>query len=88
MCIHCYRNVFTEPLPGNDKRPWKAAELKVVFSLHPNPTHIRKPTLLRTIVTGQSVCKNQRLGRPQFWPHYFGFQSSGVTYNKQDDLRR
>jgi hypothetical protein len=38
MCIHCHRNVFTKPLPGNDKGAWKAADLlKLLFPLQPNP---------------------------------------------------
>jgi hypothetical protein len=43
VCIHCHWNVFTEPLPGNDKGPWKAAELlEVMVSLQPNPNSYKE----------------------------------------------
>jgi hypothetical protein len=67
-----------------------AAELlKLEFSLQPNPNSYKENNSAQD--RSITVCKNQRnqrLGRPQFWPHYFSFQSSGVTNNKQDDLRK
>jgi hypothetical protein len=96
MSILCHRNVLMYLLShclamirGHEKQANRAELLKVMFSLQPNPnSYMEKDSLLRTVVTGQSVCKNQRLGRPHFWPHYFGFLSSGATYNKHDYLRR